>query len=111
MAALRDDFGVEINFERVAITEAQIVEYELPTRPTKATDSRAKDFRGESVEIDAMPRPVLLDLVEQCITQHLPTDAYARLVATEREQHVTLERVLTTWKAASSNGTTGSCTS
>lgn len=94
VAALRDDFDVEINFERAAVTEDQIVEYDLPTRPTKATDSRSKGFRGESVEIDAMPRDVLLDLVEQCIAQHLPADAYARLVATEREQRATLERVL-----------------
>jgi hypothetical protein len=101
VAALRDDFGVEIDFERVAVTEDQIVEYALPTRPTKTTDSRAKGFWGESVEIDAMPRDVLLELVEQCITQHLPSDAYVRLVATEREQRVTLERVLTNWKGAS----------
>ena len=72
VAALRDDFGVKIIFERVAVTEAQIGRYRLPTRPTKATDSRAKDFVGESVEIDAMARDVLIGLVEDCITQHLP---------------------------------------
>ena len=78
VAALREDFGVEISFTRVAVTEAQITAYRLPTRPTKRTDSRAHDFRGRSVEIDAMPRDVLIDLVEGCITQHLPADALGR---------------------------------
>jgi hypothetical protein len=34
----------------VAITEAQIDAYGLPTRPTKATDLRARRFQGRSVE-------------------------------------------------------------
>jgi hypothetical protein len=96
-ASLRDDFDVEIEFERVAVTEAQIAAYELPTRPTKATDSRAKDFRGDSVEIDAMPRDVLLALVEDCITRHLPADALDRLHATEQAQRETLDTFLTSW--------------
>ena len=97
VAALGDDFGVAVEFERVAVTHAQIAAYGLPTRPTKATDSRAKGFAGESVEIDAMPRDVLIGLVEQCITQHLPSDALARLVATEREQRASLEQYLNAW--------------
>lgn len=97
MAAMRDDFGVEIAFERVAVTEAQIATYRLPTRPTKTTDSRAKAFVGESVEIDAMPRDVLLELVESCITQHLPTDALDRLIATERQEREALGQFLDAW--------------
>jgi hypothetical protein len=46
---------VEIIFERIAVTEQQIAAYNLPTRPTKITDSRAKSFVGESVEVDAIP--------------------------------------------------------
>jgi hypothetical protein len=43
----------------------------LPTRPTKATDSRAKLFSGESVEVDAIPPKVLRALVSDCITRHI----------------------------------------
>jgi len=86
LANLRNDFDVEVVFERVAVTEAQITEYQLPTRPTKPRDSRAKGFRGRSVEVDAMSREVLLALVEQCITQHMPDGIRARLDETERTQ-------------------------
>jgi hypothetical protein len=97
VAALRDDFGVKIDFERVAVTLEQIAAHRLPTRPTKATDSRAKGFVGGSVEIDAMPRDLLIELVESCITQHLPADALARLRATEREQRASLQTLLASW--------------
>ena len=96
-AALRDDFGVAVAFQRVAVTEAQIATYQLPTRPTKRSDSRAGAFAGASVEIDAMPRDALIALVEECITRHLPAEALARLQATERAQRGTLERFLKSW--------------
>jgi hypothetical protein len=49
----------DITFERVAVNPEQIRQMNLPTRPTKKTDSRNKDFQGESVEVDAIP-PVTL---------------------------------------------------
>ena len=45
----------EIHFERPAVTRAQVEEWDLPTRPTKQTDTRAKKFVGTSVELDAIP--------------------------------------------------------
>ncbi len=57
----------------------------------------AGQFDGESVEIDAMPRDVLLALVEGCITQHLPPDALARLVVAEREERASAQQFLTAW--------------
>src|SRR5262249_6317530 len=42
--------------ERVALTEEQIAEYQLPTRPTKREGNRhAYKFKGDSVELDALP--------------------------------------------------------
>lgn len=58
---------VEISFERLAVTEAQIVELSLPTRPTKTTDSRSRSFRGDSVEVDAIPTSVLRQIVGDAI--------------------------------------------
>jgi hypothetical protein len=83
-------------FERVAVTEAQITEYQLPTRPTKPRDSRAKGFRGRSVEVDAMSREVLLALVEQW--HHA---AYARWDSRPaRRDGAHAARVLGLWVAA-----------
>lgn len=71
------DFAPEtdITFQRLAVTEAQIAELALPTRPTKTTDSRAKTFTGESVEVDAIPTSTLRQLVETAIVQHIDQDA------------------------------------
>ena len=60
----------EIHFERVAITEKQTQEYGLLTRPPKKS-SHSKGFTGGAVEIEAMPVPGLLNLVKDCIVQHI----------------------------------------
>jgi hypothetical protein len=83
--------GAEIRFEVVAVTIGQIEEFSLPTRPTKQTDSRAKGFDGESVEVDALPPAVLRSLVTRCITQHIDSDALDRLEAVEAAERETLE--------------------
>jgi hypothetical protein len=64
--------SVEIHFERVAVTPWQIREFELPTRPTKQSDSRAKNFGGVSVELDALHPDDLRAMVRYEIERHLP---------------------------------------
>jgi hypothetical protein len=44
----------DIHFERLAVDPWQITAWNLPTRPTKQSDSRAKGFAAESVELDAI---------------------------------------------------------
>jgi hypothetical protein len=78
----------EIHFQRVAVTEEQIELFNLPTRPTKKSDSRAKNFAGASVEVDAIPPATLRQLARDCITQHI--DRYA-LRQTERIEAAELE--------------------
>lgn len=65
----------DVEFERLAVTEEQIYEFGLPTRPTKSSDTRAKGFRGESVEVDAIPPTVLRRIVEAAITRHIDPEA------------------------------------
>lgn len=62
---------VDLHFERLAVTEDQIGRLNLPTRPTKRTDTRAKNFKGESVEVDAIPARQLRALVAEAIAQHV----------------------------------------
>ena len=59
-------------FEQVAVLPWQISHYGLPTRPTKKTDSRAKSFSPESVELDAIPPDELRSMVRLIIEDHLP---------------------------------------
>ncbi len=62
----------EIHFECLAVTPSQIVEFGLPTRPTKTSDSRAKNFGPVSVELDAIPADWLRLIVREAIEYHLP---------------------------------------
>lgn len=64
-----------VHFERVAVTPDQIQEHGLPTRPTKHSDTRSNKFSGESVEVDAMPAPILRRIVEEAIVQHIDEHA------------------------------------
>jgi hypothetical protein len=62
----------EIHFERIAVTPGQIFAWNLPTRPTKKTDSRARKFQGESTEVDAIDPDTLRDLTREAIELHIP---------------------------------------
>jgi hypothetical protein len=64
--------GAEIHFTKLAVTEARIAEWKLPARPTKTTDSRAKRWKGDSVELDAIRPDLLRGLVR---TAHLGAPA------------------------------------
>jgi hypothetical protein len=65
--------GADVTFERVAVTHEQLRDWNLPTRPTKASDPRAKKFGSDiSVELDAIKPSVLRDLVRGVIERHLP---------------------------------------
>jgi hypothetical protein len=88
----------DIHFERVAVTPAQIFTYELPTRPTKKTDSRSKNFEGESVEVDAIPPAILREMASDCITRHVEPGAYTRLMRVENEEKETMLRISDAWK-------------
>lgn len=62
----------EIHFSRLGVTPDQINKWNLPSRPTKATDTRAKKFGNHnSVELDAITPERLRDIVELAITSHI----------------------------------------
>jgi hypothetical protein len=79
----------DIYFDRIAVTPEQIRNWGLPTRPTKATDTRAKGFGEISVELDAVELDMLRQLVEDALEVHLPPDQYDVLkVAEESERSI-----------------------
>lgn len=61
----------DVVFERIAVTPEQIEMLSLPTRPTKKSDSRAAGFRGESVEVDAIPPGTLRSITREAIERHV----------------------------------------
>jgi hypothetical protein len=84
----------EIYFKRLAVTEEQISAWDLPTRPTKATDTRAKNFGSVSVELDAIEPNTLRDIVSDAIETHLPEHQYEVLKAAEESEREVIARLV-----------------
>jgi hypothetical protein len=79
---------IDLTFERLAVTELQIDHWDLPSRPTKRTDSRARDWVGDSVELDAIPPDRLRALAQVSIESHVDPEQLERIrtvEAAERE--------------------------
>jgi hypothetical protein len=80
--------------ERIALTEAQIDHYRLPTRPTKRDgNTHAHAFKGDSVELDALPSSELRELVRGCIERHISPAALNTLREAEQSEREILERL------------------
>jgi hypothetical protein len=85
----------EIVFKRIAVTDAQITAWSLPTRETKTSDSRAAGFRrATSVELDAISPNQLRTLVRDAIKRHLPDRKYKALMAAEEEERAEINRLV-----------------
>ena len=83
--------SAEIYFERIAVTPDQISEWSLPGRPTKKTDTRSKNWRGDSVELDAINPNQLRELVEDVLEVHLPEEELGVLKAAEASERELLK--------------------
>lgn len=70
------EFGVEfLTVEKVALTIAQVRQYNPPPNPAKVTDPRARayieKFGDESWEVDALPPNVLTRLIRASFLKHI----------------------------------------
>jgi len=80
---IEDIHGVVINhFERLALTEEQIEEHDLPPQMAKRSDRRTAAFIAEHgdgvVELDALPVDILLGLVREAIARYFDEDIFRR---------------------------------
>ena len=85
--------SADVHFERSAVTLEQIQELNLPTRPTKRTDSRSTGWIGGSVELDAIPSNVLRDMVEEKILLHVNEHQLDVILAAEESETAMLRRI------------------
>ena len=87
--------SADIVFERIAATPEQIEQWDLPTRPTKTTDSRAKKFGSSvSVELDAIEPNRLRRIVQEVIEAHLPAAQFEILKAAEASEREIIGRLV-----------------
>jgi hypothetical protein len=92
--------GAEVHFERPAVTRQQVVDWNLPTRPTKTTDPRAKKFAGTSVELDAIPAATLRGLVRDAVERHIDKQQIDLLKIAEASERELLAKWAGTLKGA-----------
>lgn len=85
--------NIEFTFERLAVTPEQIALYDLPTRPTKITDTRAAKFTGRSVEVDAVPSDALRRIVTGAIEKWVDPDALRLHKVAESSERDILRRI------------------
>ena len=81
-----EKYNADFELVQLAVLPHQIEAWDLPTRPTKRSDSRAKGFDSRSVELDAIPPGHLRGLVEDAIRQHADEHQVAVLRAYEDEE-------------------------
>jgi hypothetical protein len=86
--------AAEINFERIAVNPEQIWAWALPTRPTKETDTRAKNFGKVSVELDAIHPDRLRSIVRATLETHLPPEQLDVLKAAEESERAILRSLI-----------------
>ena len=97
LVELAPDVEDLVTFELAALTPEQIRMWNLPSRPTKRSDTRCRDFRGESVDLDAVPPGQLRALAEECITKWIDPDLLARTKAIEDLERSQLRSFAASW--------------
>lgn len=88
-----DDFGLEVQVQRYALTKDLIARYNLPPYPAKQTDTMIRGWLetegNVTWELDALPPDVLSQLLEQAIKEHIDQKIF-----TERNETVQKNREL-----------------
>lgn len=90
----------QVVFQRLAVTPDQVEQWNLPSRPSKKTDTRHKAFEKEfgegfqSTELDAIPPDRLRQLVGGAIESHIPDGHLEAIEIEEHEARATLETML-----------------
>lgn len=91
-------FGVSIEVRKVALTMAQVRQYNPPPNPAKITDPRASKYIAEhgdsSWEVDALPPNILGKLIDSAVRSLVDPTALARVVAEETKARKKLTKAL-----------------
>jgi hypothetical protein len=83
-----DDAPIE--FTLLAVTDDQIEDWQLPTRPAKEKDE------PDAVELDSITPDRLIKLVEDAITSHIDAEAWNTARAYEKSERDILKRIANT---------------
>jgi len=87
-------FGVEVDVRKIALTMAQVEEYNPPPNPAKMTDSRAAAYvelhGAQSWEVDALPPNVLVELINTAFAEIVDVETMDAIKEREEADKVRL---------------------
>jgi hypothetical protein len=91
-------FGVDLEFERMALNMEQVRMYDPPPNPAKLSDSRCHGYISqygyESWELDALEPDVLASLVRDAIENLQDPDSWEIAAEKEREERKSLAKIV-----------------
>jgi hypothetical protein len=73
----------EVRFDRVALTEDQVDSMGIPTAPPKSSDSRSKNWIGDTAQLEAIPPDQLAALAVKSVEAELDLDVLDDVKARE----------------------------
>jgi len=95
---LRDEFDVDADVRRVAITDEQIQKYNIPPAPAKRSDTRFNGFVGEhgdrAVELDAIEPDVLQEIIKNSIQALFDEKIYQEQKSEQKEKQQEIKKMI-----------------
>ena len=92
-----EQLGIRVKVDHIALTQAQISLYDLPSQYAKKSDSRYKKFNKKfgpkSCELDALDPGVLKEILKENIKKYLNEDLYKQAIKKEDEDKDKLDTV------------------
>jgi hypothetical protein len=88
-----------VEFVRLAVTPAQIRQFNLPTAPAKKTDTRTKAFEQKhgdngTVQLEALPPDEVAAIVRAAIVTRTDADVFNDNLALERQERAEIRRAV-----------------
>lgn len=77
--------------QRVALTEDQVAQYDLPTAPPKKSDSRSVNWEGETTQAEALPPDLLAEIVQEALADHTDMELVAIVQEKAAEERAEIE--------------------
>ena len=87
-------YTLRIHPFRIALTADQVAEYELPTAPPKASDSRSESWTGGTCQLEALAPDELATIVRDAIENLFAADVLNRQIEREHDDVNGLLRAL-----------------
>lgn len=103
-------FGANVDVRKLALTMAQIREYEPPPNPAKVTDSRFAAYSAkhgdESWEVDALDPTTLAGIITDAFAETIDVEKMDAVKAKEEADKKRLTKLVATakWSDASTGG-------